>query len=274
MGIAHEEGAIPDLLQPMDFYAPDLKGSGYEGVPVEDVLEMSAPIAFNEDYANPFSDINRLGYALALKSPIDRYMQSLKRQEGNRKGFHYISPNTQALAMVIRAATGRDFTSYFQEKLWSQLGTESDAFWIQDNRGVELVFGGLNATLRDYGRLGLLYLHRGTWNGQRIVDEEWIDRSVRPGKPYLLPRNSPSPSSWGYGYHWWIPYATDGDYSAIGIYHQYIYVNPKLKVVIVKTSADPQYNANGAYKELETMAMFRAMARGLDSQRSILSRSP
>jgi CubicO group peptidase (beta-lactamase class C family) len=274
LGIAHEEGAIPDLLRPMETYAPDLKGSGYEGVSVEDVLEMSAPIAFNEDYANPLSDINRLGYALALKSPMDRYMQTLKRQEGISRGFHYISPNTQALAMVIRSATGRDFTQYFQEKLWSKLGTESDAYWIQDNRGVELVFGGLNATLRDYGRLGLLYLHRGTWNGQKIVDEKWVDRSVRPGKPYLLPKNSPSPSSWGYGYHWWIPYATDGDYCAIGIYHQYIYVNPKLKVVIVKTSADPQYNVNGLYKELETIAMFRSIAHGLESQRSILSRSP
>jgi CubicO group peptidase (beta-lactamase class C family) len=274
LGIAHQEGAIPDLRQAMDAYAPDLKGSGYEGVAVEDVLEMSAPIAFNEDYANPISDINRLGYALAWDSPIDAYMRSLKRQKGKQQGFHYISPNTQALAMVIRGATGRDFTSYFQEKLWSKLGTESDAFWIQDSRGIELVFGGLNATLRDYGRLGLLYLHRGKWNDQRIVDEQWIERSVRPGKPYLLPKNSPRPSSWGYGYHWWIPYATDGDYCAIGIYHQYIYVNPKLNVIIVKTSADPQYNVNGAYKEVETMAMFRAIAHGLNSEKKGLSRRP
>lgn len=272
VGIAREEGAIRDLKDAMDVYVPALKGSGYEGISIEDVLEMSAPIAFDEDYANPLSDINRLGYVLALNSPIDSYMTTMTRDRHATQAFRYISPNTQALAMVIRAATGRDFTSYFQEKIWDRLGAEVDAYWIKDSRGVELVFGGLNATLRDYGRLGLLYLNRGTWNGQRIVAEDWIDRSVRPGKTYLQPKSYPSLSSWGYGYHWWIPYANEGDYCAIGIYHQYIYVNPKQKVVIVKTSADPNYNLNGGAKELETIAMFRAIAHGLVTPSEELSR--
>jgi len=272
VGVAHEEGAIRDLKDTMDTYVPAFKGSGYEGVPIEDVLEMSAPIAFDEDYANPLSDINRLSYVLALNGPIDDYMRKLARDSRRSPTFRYVSPNTQALAMVIRAATGRDFTAYFQEKIWDRLGTEADAYWIKDSRGVELVFGGLNATLRDYGRLGLLYLNRGRSNGQRIVAEDWIDRSVQPGKPYLQPKSLPTLASWGYGYHWWIPYGHEGDYCAIGIYHQYIYVNPRHRIVIVKTSADPHYNQNGGLKELETMAVFRAIARGLGAPLREMSR--
>jgi hypothetical protein len=68
----------------------------------------------------------------------------------------------------------------------------------------------------------------------------------------------------GYGYQWWIPGGDEDDFLALGIYNQFVYVNPARSVVIAKSSAYPQYNKDGVAKEFETIAMFRAIARHLE----------
>ncbi len=97
--------------------------------------------------------------------------------------------------------------------------------------------------------------------GQQIVPADWVRASVNPSEPHLLPGKRDS-SDWvlGYGYQWWIPENPEGDFLAIGIYNQFIYVNPKYDVVIAKTSAYADYDLDGEAKELETIAFFRAIA--------------
>jgi CubicO group peptidase (beta-lactamase class C family) len=70
----------------------------------------------------------------------------------------------------------------------------------------------------------------------------------------------------GYGYQWWIPASTDGEYSAIGVYNQFIYVNPAKDLVIVKLSANSNYASSldeSAYREVETIEFFREIAKVL-----------
>ena len=64
---------------------------------------------------------------------------------------------------------------------------EADAWWITDDTGEELAAGGLNATLRDYAKLGRLYLNEGNWDGVQVVPAEWVRSSVRPDAPHLVP---------------------------------------------------------------------------------------
>ena len=129
---------------------------------------------------------------------------------------------------------------------------------------MELAFGGLNAVLRDYLRFGLLYLNGGVWNGEQIVPAEWVTASVTPDGAHLQPGANPN-SDWvmGYGYQWWIPENPQGDFMAIGVYNQFIYVHPEYDVVIAKTSAYADYNIDGEAKELESVALFRAIAAHL-----------
>lgn len=56
------------------------------------------------------------------------------------------------------------------------------------------------------------------------------------------------------------PRPAEGDYLAIGVYGQFLYVNPRARVVIAKSSAYPDYNRDGTAKERETAAVFRAIA--------------
>jgi len=267
IGIAIVEGRIANVAEPVTKYVEALSDTGFDGVPIRDVLQMSSGISFDEDYSAFFSDINVVGRSVAFGGSLDEIVTRFPREREPGTRNHYASINTQVLAMVLREATGTSVTEYLESRLWQPLGAESDAYWIVDGDGVEMAFGGLNATLRDYARLGVLYLNQGRWNNRQILPAGWIRASVTPSAPHLQPgANAASDSVMGYGYQWWIPEAPDGDFLAIGIHNQFIYVYPKYGVVIAKSSAYPDYVKDGRQKELESVAVFRAIARGLATE--------
>ncbi len=262
VGIAVNDGYINDIREPVTKYVPCLQESGYAGVPIKDILQMSSGIHFNEDYADFNSDINRMGRALALDTSIDEFVISLENEREPGTYNHYVSMDTQVLAMLLQEATGQNLTAYMEEELWSKAGMEKDAYWLLDSKGMELAFGGLNAVLRDYARFGLLYMNDGNYEGEQIVPAGWVADSVTPDAPHLMPGRTGADQEklMGYGYQWWLPVDTDGDFMAIGIYNQYIWVHPELRVVIAKSSAYPDYDLDGTLKTDETIAMFRSIA--------------
>ncbi|MGW8367646.1 MAG: serine hydrolase domain-containing protein [Gammaproteobacteria bacterium] len=267
IGIAIAEGHISGTGAAVTDYVPELEGTGYGNVTIEDVLTMSSGVRFDEDYGDFNSDINRMGRAIAFNTAIDEFVASLKPARPPGTYHHYVSMDTQVLAMVLREATGESLSSYMQSRLWQPLGAGASAFWLIDRNGMELAFGCLNATLRDYARFGQLYLQEGDWAGHQIVPADWVRRSVNPRAARLQPGPNPSSDSvLGYGYQWWIPGGDEDDYLAIGIYNQFIYVNPTRAVVIAKSSAYPRYNTDGVAKELETIAMFRSIAEQIANE--------
>ena len=264
IGIAVEEGHIKNIEEPITAYAPSLAGSAYDGVRIKDILQMSSGAAWNEDYSDPNSDINKFGQILALGGSLNEFAATLKREREPGTYNHYNSTDTQVLGLLLTRATDRTVTDYMTEKLWTPLGMESDGYWLIDSENMEMVFGGLNATARDYAKLGELYRLGGKWNGTQIVPEEWVRASVTPDAPHLTPEaKADDPFPVGYGYQWWVPASTEGEYSAIGVYNQFIYVNPPRNLVIVKLSANSDYATSldeSAYREMETFEMFRAIA--------------
>lgn len=242
-GIAIDEGYIKNVNETVEIYVPELKKSAYNGVKIKDVLQMSSGVKFNEDYASFFSDINRWGRAFALGKSQDDFASTLKRGWEPGTYHHYVSIDTHVLAMVLARATKRSVSEYMQEKLWNPLGMEFDGYWVADNEGVEIAMCGLNVCLRDFAKLGSLYLNKGKWNGKRIVSEKWIKDSTTPDAPHLMAGagNSNSAHALGYGYQWWIPAGSEGEILAQGVYNQTIYVNPTSKTVIVKLSANDRF---------------------------------
>lgn len=266
LGIAHHEGYIDSIEDPVTKYLPYLTGTGYDNVSIKDVLQMSSGVRFNEDYGDFHSDINRMGRVFALNTPMDEFVATLEREKEPGTWHHYVSMDTQVLGMIIRKTTGKTISEYMKEKLWEPLGMESDAFWLIDGKGMEAVFGGLNATLRDYARFGRLYLHQGRWQGKQIVPEKWVKSSITPDGPHLKPGKNPmSTSPMGYGYQWWIPMNPDGDFMAIGIYGQAIYIYPKYGIIIARNGAYADYNQEGGRMEVESVEVYRAIARKMGS---------
>lgn len=267
MGFALEEGLIRSLSDTVTDYVPLLKTSIYSRVTLTDMLQMSPGTGFNKNYSNFNMDIIRLGRTFVLGTSINDWMMSDKNARLPDTFNHYVSMDIEILGMVLREATGRSLSEYMEEKLWSRLGTESDAFWMVDGSGVELASCGLNATLRDYARFGLLFLNGGkNFRDQQILPTQWIRDSVTSDRPLITPDpDNPALSSPpGYGYQWLVPQPPDGDYCAIGIYGQFIYVHPRYRVVIVKTSAYADYLQSGDEMEYESLVVFRSIAAQMD----------
>ena len=257
IGIAVNEGHIKSIEQSVDAYATSLVGSGYEGVSIKNVLQMSSGVAFNEDYGDFYSDINRWGRDFSLGNSQDAFAATLKNDIEPGTVNHYVSINTHVLGMVLTQATGRSITDYMQEKLYNPMGMEHDGLWIIDGQGMEMALGGLNLTLRDFAKLGSLYLHDGTFNGQQIVPASWVADSRTMDQPHLLPGND-----FGYGYQWWMVGGDSGEFMAMGVYGQYIYINPETNTVIVKNSANPFYNDTSYIpsSDFAHLALFRALS--------------
>lgn len=202
-GIAMAEGHLSDLMQPVSEILPELEGSGYDGVPIKHVLQMSSGVRFDKDYGDPFSDINRMGPSMATGSLLD-FARTLERERQPGTVQHYVSVDTQVLGEILVPVTGQNLATYASEKLWKPLGMEFDAYFLIDGTGREWAFGGLNASLRDFARMGWLYAHGGQRKGRQIVPEASVEAPVTPDAPHLVPGDEPG-GKMGYGYQWWIP---------------------------------------------------------------------
>lgn len=263
-GVAVDQGHIKDLNQPVTDYVPELVGSGYDGVSIKNVLQMSSGVKFDEDYQDFNSDINRFGRLMALGGSYDEFAASLVKEREQGTYLHYVSIDTHVLGMVLRKATGQSILEYFNEHLWSRIQPEGNTFYITDFQGEPLVLGGLNMRTRDFAKFGKLYLDNGRWKGQQVVPEDWVKRSVTPDAPHLIPgKRDTSDMALGYGYQWWIPENSDQEFMAIGVYDQFIYVNQKANVVVVKNSANRKFMDNGFESAVESIAAFRAIAKSL-----------
>ncbi|MDM7861765.1 serine hydrolase [Alteromonas sp. ASW11-36] len=260
IGIAVEQGLIADLEQPITDYVPELIGTGYDAVPIKDILQMSSGVHFNEDYADFNSDINRFSRAIAFGTSLDDFSASLKSTRAPGEYHKYVSIDTQVLGMLLVRVTNMSLTEYAQIHLWEPLGMQDTAYWLSDDQGMELALGGLNITARDYAKFGWMYANKGRFNGVQIVPEQWVTASVTADAPHLQPGDNPNSNSrYGYGYQWWLPVGRDDEFMAQGIYHQYIYIDPDAAVVIVKTSANHAYNDYQQRWAARHLAMFRAL---------------
>lgn len=268
IGIAIEEGHVKSIDDTVIKYVPELKGSAYENITIKNLLQMSSGVRWNEDYSDFDSDINRFGRTLALGRSFEAFVQSLETAREQGTYNLYNSMDTQVLGMIISRACGMTLSDYLETKLWKPLGMENKAWWVVDDFGDEFAAAGLNASLRDYARFGKLYMNKGTFNGQTVVPSSWVEESLTPDAEHLMP----SQYSFGYGYQWWIPQSDQGEFLAVGVYNQFIYVNPSENVIIVKSSAYSSYGSGDeydTYSDHESLALFRKIVEELKQSKSM-----
>lgn len=222
IGCAIDDGKIKSINEPITNYLPELKKEGFNKIKINDVLNMTSGIEFNESYYNPFGNAASVYYGTDLRKEISK----LKITRKPSTKFKYSSGDSQILGLVLHASLkGQTISNYLQEKIWIPLGMEYDATWSLDKKnGVEKTFCCLNARARDFAKIGRLYLNEGNWNGKQIVSKEWIQNSLKPNitGDYANYKNQ-----------WWLN-PDSGSYKAQGINGQYIYVNPNKKLIIVK----------------------------------------
>ena len=261
-GQAIEDGLM-DISKPIEFYLPQLKDTAYAGASVDDILNMTSGVRFNEDYLDPKSDINDMGRVLGLGGSMDDYTTELKdRQYEPGTVWQYVSIDTHVAAMALRKVTGKSLHQLWEETYGAHLGMGKAPFYLTDGEDVAFALGGLNLRTRDYAKFGQLFLQGGQWEGEQLIPADWVSASTQNQAPNVHPIRGT-----GYGYQWWVPMPQEGpskgDFFAVGIYGQYIYVNPTAGIVIAKNAADREFTvqqSNGQHSMNMNIDMFRSLA--------------
>jgi CubicO group peptidase (beta-lactamase class C family) len=237
VGIALDEGSIRSIDDPAERYVPELAGTAYGATPIRHLLTMSSGVRFTETY-NGEDDVARLAMLSLLgRSPggaaTVRPFDTRERDPGER--FRYASAETQVLGLALRGATGVAVADYLSGKIWQTMGAEADASWLVDRGGYEATFTGLNATVRDYGRLGLLLANDGALGGRQVIPAAWVRAATTPAGDKLGPGNVRG--LFGYGYQTWILGGKRRQFALRGVRGQAVFVDAEAKVVLVHTAA-------------------------------------
>ena len=240
-------------------YIKAFKDTEMEKITIKDCLQMSSGIDFDE-----VSDMSKISmtsmFGVSKMKSIVKF--GLAHEPGTNRT--YSSINTDILGEIVSNATGKCLSEYMEEKVWSKIGAENDAYWTLSNNK-ELANGGLHIALRDYARFGRLYMNDGAFEGKQIIPKNWIKDSIETNAPQLKAPNDGKPySELGYGYQWWIPEGDENEFMAIGVFGQWLYINPDKDVIIVKTGADSKFEEDD--KEKKTVAFFRAITKAVSNQ--------
>jgi CubicO group peptidase (beta-lactamase class C family) len=237
IGIAHGEGKIPSLDQPIIKWFPEypeLDTAERRRVTLAHALSMTSGFDWNEDipYTDPLNDEIRmtrdeqpLRYALARPFTVDP-----------GSDFKYNGGLTQVVAAVLVRATKMSLQEYARVKLFEPLGI-TDVEWVGNLAGMPAAASGLRLRARDLAKFGSLYLNGGRWNGKQVIPANWVDLSARRQFRFR-PRTGPdSGGEFGYGYFWWYScYPTAAGLiearTAVGNGQQRIFVLPMLNIVV------------------------------------------
>ncbi len=212
VGMAIEDGYIDGVDELLTKYLPGLSGSAYDGVSIKDALQMSSGVAWDES-SYDFKDMSKpLNYHWEQSLVQQRYRfvegaNSLSRSFEPGTKYNYNTLETCLLGWLVENATGRRLTTYMEERLWHAAGMEFDAAWLLDGPeevGREMAGGMLAASLRDYGRYGLLMMNSGKVGNKQIVSSDWVEEATTADRDAVAYGSLYEDYPLGYGYQWWL----------------------------------------------------------------------
>ena len=262
LGILVTQNKIDLSASPVK-YVPELKGSPWERTTLQDILNMSTALGYAESYTDTagffYKYYGRASHFFYVpggdadpktETVLGTYDFLTKKAIPNNDlqpgyKFEYNSSNVDVISWIISRITGKTYDEFIQENIWSKLGAEHDAYITADQSYTAMATGGMNSTLRDAALFGTFILNRGKIDGKQLVPSNWIDETlkltaadkerysrndvyVKAGMPWVAYKN-----------FWWILDETKGEYCALGIHGQVIYINRSANMVIAFFSSHP-----------------------------------
>lgn len=230
IGVAHDEGYIKSLEDPVGKYLPEFQQGEKARITVRNLLTMSSGLNWDEAYTALFSKTTQAYYG----DNIRELVMGLEPETEPGKQYSYKSGDTQLLSFVLEAATGRTISDYAQEKFWKPMQACNDALWNLDKKGGdEKSYCCFNTTARDVARFARLMLHNGNWNGRQLVSEAYMAEAMAPAA-YLENEFGDGALDY-YGFQIWIIHYKGMQFPAFrGLGGQYIFAIPQKNAIVVR----------------------------------------
>ncbi|GAA0796116.1 serine hydrolase domain-containing protein [Marinobacterium sediminicola] len=243
-----KRGQIDENL-PVSHYIPELKTSGFGDATVKQVLDMTTGIDFDENYADPKSEIwvfsaagNPLPKPKGYQGPTGyyEYLPMVQKKGEHGEGFHYRTANTEVIGWLVARVTGMSVADYLEEKIWSKIGMERAAVFQIDEYGTPFSGGGLNASLRDLARFGELLRNNGRFGDEQILHPDVL-KDIRMGSafPAFEAPLHESMASWSFRSMWWVTGNENDAFMARGVHGQSLYIDPARELVIARFASHP-----------------------------------
>lgn len=175
-GMLYDRGIL-DLDAPLDILP--WKGTGKDSISFRHLAHMSSGLGYVERAIGNDNDQGLLLYGAQM--PVD-YMLERPLIHTPGEQYNYSSGDNLLAAHMIQRHVGDVGAMYqfYQQALFHPIGITS-AVIEHSGDGVMIAPESLMLSVRDWARLGLLYLQRGQWEGQQVLSEEWMDYSLSEG---------------------------------------------------------------------------------------------
>jgi len=258
VGAALRDGAIRSMDDKVSDYIPQMKGSAYDDVSIRQLLTMTSGVRWNEDYADPKSDVAKFNNhkpEAGVDATVD-YLRRLPRAAPAGTQWNYSTGETNLVGILLGQAVKKPLATYLSEKIWIPAGMEQQATWLLNKTGHEISGCCVQAAARDYARVGLFVLDGAKVNGQAIVPDGWFAEATTKRTGIGVPGR-------GYGYQWWT--YDDGSFAARGIFGQGIFLDPQRRLVIV-SNADWAGGARDPAAGKAREDFYRAVQKALDDE--------
>jgi CubicO group peptidase (beta-lactamase class C family) len=237
VGIAHGEGAIKSLEEPIIRWFPEypeLNTQDRRRVTLAHVLSMTSGFEWNENV--PYNDPRNDEIRMTRDSQPLRYALSRPFAVDPSSDFNYNGGLTQVMAAVLVRATKTSLQDYARTKLFEPLGI-TDFEWVGELAGMPAAASGLRLRGRDLAKFGSLYLHGGKWNGKQVIPASWVEMSTRRQFRFRPRAGADAGGEFGYGYFWWYScYPSAAGLiearTAVGNGQQRVFVMPGLDMVV------------------------------------------
>jgi CubicO group peptidase (beta-lactamase class C family) len=222
-GIAIDAGLLPNI----DTTACSVLGDACAGlsdlkyaISVEHLLTMRSGLDLDNEH---------MAYELTVREPEDplRYLLELPLYADPGEEYNYRDVDPQMMSYVLQELAGRTEEAFARDVLFPALGIE-DVYWLDLHDGATTGAFSLHLRPRDFAKLGQLGLDGGTWAGERVVSEAWLEEATSIHVPAAA-------NGWHYGYNWWI--SPDGDaFTASGHGGQFAMWFPEEHLVAVQVA--------------------------------------
>ncbi|NKF49135.1 serine hydrolase [Shewanella sp. WXL01] len=180
-GIAAAEGKL-DMSKPLEFYLPEFKGTAFEGATVQEIADMRSGLGIKTPPHKSWDPRLTQSQEWHGKNDsglhgIQDYLLLIKDHKyPSGEVYQYQDPNTEILGKVVEKVTGKELASYLEEKIWTKIGAENDAFWMADPDNYVVASGGLNMATRDLARVGKVIVNKGkNYKGEQVIPQQFLD---------------------------------------------------------------------------------------------------